>query len=101
MARLGNRPQAEVLPPAERGPYRAAGGKRTMDVRSPNACQTMETKAPFDLTAAIQHWRENLAQSPAFRAENLAELESHLRDSITRLQTTGLSVDEAFVIAEM
>lgn len=59
----------------------------------------METTAPFDLNRTIQRWRENLAQSPAFRHENLNELESHLRDSIVALQTSGLSAEEAFTIA--
>lgn len=59
----------------------------------------METTTPFDLNQAIQRWRENLAQSPTFRRENLDELESHLRDSIASLQSRGLSVEEACVIA--
>ena len=58
----------------------------------------MET-TPFDLNRTIQHWRENLAQSPAFRSENVAELESHLRDSVAGLQTHGLSAEEAFMVA--
>jgi hypothetical protein len=58
----------------------------------------MET-SPFNLSLAIQQWRETLEQSPAFRSENLAELETHLRDSIATLQARGLSVEEAFMIA--
>lgn len=59
----------------------------------------METTTSFELNHAIQQWRENLGQSPAFRSENLNELESHLRDSIATLQTRGLSAEEAFVVA--
>jgi hypothetical protein len=59
----------------------------------------METPTSFDLNRAIQQWRENLAQSPAIRAENLDELETHLRDSVATLQARGLSADEAFLIA--
>ena len=59
----------------------------------------METTTPFDLKLAIQRWRENLGQSPDFRSENLAELESHLRDSTLALKKCGLSDEEAFVIA--
>ena len=59
----------------------------------------METTTSFDLSRAIRSWRENLAQSPAFRGENLNELESHLRDSITAWQTRGLSAEEAFMVA--
>lgn len=53
----------------------------------------------FDLNLAVQRWRENLAQSPAFRSENLNELESHLRDSVATLQTRELSDEEVFLIA--
>ena len=59
----------------------------------------METTTSFDLNRAIQQWRENLGQSPAFQRENLNELESHLRDSVAVLQTCGLSAEEAFLIA--
>jgi hypothetical protein len=59
----------------------------------------METSTSFDLNLAIQRWRENLGQSPAFRSENLNELESHLRDSIATLQTRGLSAEESFTVA--
>jgi hypothetical protein len=59
----------------------------------------MEKTTPFDLNHAIKRWRETLAQSPAFRSENLDELETHLRDSVVDLQSRGLSPGEAFVIA--
>jgi hypothetical protein len=59
----------------------------------------MENTTSFDLNLAIQNWRENLAQSPAFRSENLDELESHLRDSIATLQTRELSAEESFAVA--
>jgi hypothetical protein len=59
----------------------------------------MENQTTFDLNRALQTWRETLAQSPAFERENLNELESHLRDSIARLQTRGLSAEEAFMVA--
>ncbi len=59
----------------------------------------MENPTPFDLNHAIQQWRENLGQSPAFRGENLNELESHLCDSTAAWQTRGLSAEEAFMVA--
>jgi hypothetical protein len=59
----------------------------------------MENPTSFDLNGAIQRWRENLAQSPAFRRENLDELESHLRDSIAKLEMQWLSTEEGFLIA--
>jgi len=58
----------------------------------------MATPIQFDLNLAFQNWRENLQQSPHLRAENLDELESHLRDSVKVLQTKGLTADEAFMI---
>ena len=57
------------------------------------------TPATFDLNQAIQRWRTSLSQSPAFCRENLDELESHLRDSITNLTQRGLEFEEAFIIA--
>lgn len=60
----------------------------------------METPAPFDLNNAIHRWRENLATSPAFRAENLDELEAHLRDSVGALVAKGLSEEEAWWVAQ-
>lgn len=59
----------------------------------------MENPTPFELDQAIQRWRENLAQWPAFRRENLCELETHLRDSIAALQSRELSAAEAFLVA--
>lgn len=53
----------------------------------------------FDLNAAILGWQEKLKQSPQFRAENLAELESHVRDAVARLQGQELSEEESFLIA--
>jgi hypothetical protein len=59
----------------------------------------MEIPTSFDLNRAIQQWRSKLAVSPAFRHENLDELEAHLRDSIVALETKALSQEEAFVIS--
>lgn len=59
----------------------------------------METAAQFDLTKAIQGWREKLASSPALNSHDLDELEQHLRDSITALQGKGLAAHEAFWVA--
>ncbi|MEO7298658.1 MAG: hypothetical protein ABI042_08800 [Verrucomicrobiota bacterium] len=59
----------------------------------------MATTTTFDLSLAIQRWREKLVQSPHFKAENVAELESHIRDSVVMLQNKGLSSEESFLIA--
>lgn len=57
------------------------------------------TPAPFDLNHALQQWRAGLDQSPAFRRENLDELESHVRDTIAHLRQLGLDEDEACHLA--
>jgi hypothetical protein len=59
----------------------------------------METTTAFDLNHEITRWRQTLGQSPALRADNLDELESHLRDTVEELEGKGLSSEEAFVLA--
>jgi hypothetical protein len=59
----------------------------------------MKNSTLFVLNRAIQQWRDKLVQSPAFRSENLDELELHLRDSVAKLHVGGLSEDEAFMVA--
>ena len=59
----------------------------------------MENASHFDLNASLHCWLERLAQSPNFQKENVAEMESHVRDSIVRLQSQGLSAEESFLIA--
>ena len=59
----------------------------------------MVTPSEFDLNAAIQRWRENLSHSPQFRAENLDELEAHLRDAIATMQGQRLTDEEVFLVA--
>ena len=61
-----------------------------------NPHQAVAPATPFDLSDAMRPWRENLSGSPALRAEDVDELESHLRDSIASLETRGLSAREAF-----
>lgn len=51
------------------------------------------------LESALQSWRESLLERPGLKSDDLAELESHLRDSIAALQSRGLSEAEAFWIA--
>jgi len=58
----------------------------------------MENQTSFDLNTAVDGWRRNLAQSPAFRSADLDELESHLRDAVRDLESRGLSTAEAFTI---
>jgi hypothetical protein len=55
--------------------------------------------AMFDLTSRIRQWREGLAQRDVFRPADIDELEGHVRDSVERLTSSGLSEEEAFVVA--
>jgi hypothetical protein len=59
----------------------------------------MENVAQFDLNLALQHWLQRLGQSPQVKAENLQELESHVRDSVVQLEGKGLSAEESFLVA--
>lgn len=70
-----------------------------MDDRSQNPYRPMADAIDFDLNGAIKRWRENLGLSPRFRAENIEELEVHLRDSVASLEGRGLSAEESFWVA--
>jgi hypothetical protein len=59
----------------------------------------MEDTAGFGLNRAIADWRHQLGQSPAYRADDLEEMESHLRDAVEQLRTAGLTDEEAFLVA--
>jgi hypothetical protein len=59
----------------------------------------MENPTRFDLNAAVRAWRESMSHLPAVPPESLAELESHLRDSVETLRAGRLSDEEAFLIA--
>ncbi len=70
-----------------------------MDVGKPGAHEIMENNTLFDLNEALGEWRQRMANAPAFTPENLRELEAHLKDSMVKLQSAGLSVEESFQIA--
>jgi hypothetical protein len=59
----------------------------------------MENSTPFDLDQALRQWRASLENLGEFRAEELEELEGHLRESISALHVRGLPLQEAFMIA--
>src|SRR5215471_903874 len=98
MARSRHERQAKVLSDPQGRPHGAQRRAAAMDGRSLNAHKIMAASIEFNLNDAFRLWREQLSQSPHFRPENLDELESHLRDSVTVLQSKGLSADEAFLI---
>jgi hypothetical protein len=51
------------------------------------------------LEAQIDQWRGYLRRRQAIRAQDVAELEDHLRDQVAALRQGGLSDDEAFLVA--
>jgi hypothetical protein len=53
----------------------------------------------FDLTGRIQDWRASLTGREELREGDLDELEGHLRDSVERLLSFGLSEEEALLVA--
>ena len=50
----------------------------------------------FNLDKALASWRRNLANNHAFSADDLDELEQHVRDQVAALCRRGLSDKEAF-----
>jgi len=54
----------------------------------------------FDLEKSVRAWTDGLRSRGAFRAEDVVELESHLREEIDGLAKLGLSGEEAFLVAE-
>jgi hypothetical protein len=48
--------------------------------------QIMENQTRFDLNAAVEDWRKELAAQPNLASDDRHELETHLRDAITGFQ---------------
>ena len=59
----------------------------------------MENQPRFDLNAAIENWRSELAAQPNLASDDRRELETHLRDSIAGFQQRGLNDEESFWLA--
>ena len=70
-----------------------------MALRPPNSEHPMESDTRFDLTAALARWTGDFAKRGHLEPEKIAELESHLHDSIAGMQQRGLDEAEAFLIA--
>src|SRR5256885_471845 len=99
MARSGHRQNAQVLPAPQGRPQGVARGEGALAVCSHNPGKVMENISEFDLNIALRQWLDRFGQSPQVKAENLNELESHLRDSVVQLQCKGLSSEESFLVA--
>ena len=59
----------------------------------------MENQTRFDLSAAIETWRQELAAQPNLATDDRRELETHLRDAIAGFQQRGLNDAESFWLA--
>jgi hypothetical protein len=59
----------------------------------------MENQTRFDLNAAIENWRNELAAQPSLATDDRRELETHLRDLISEFQLKGLNEEESFRLA--
>ncbi len=59
----------------------------------------METQNRFELNQAIEIWRQSLANRSGPAMGDIVEMETHLHEEHTALMQTGLSEEEAFVIA--
>lgn len=70
-----------------------------MAFHASNPQHTMESHARFDLTSAIARWTADLAARGNLGFGRIAELESHLRDSVDDLRRCGLDDEETFLIA--
>lgn len=64
--------------------------------RSQHPGKIMESQTRFDLNAAIENWRAELAAQPNLTPEVRRELETHLRDAIAGFQQRGLNDEESF-----
>jgi hypothetical protein len=61
--------------------------------------QIMEDQTRFDLNDAPLRWRRDLAGQPGIAAEDIRELETHLRESFSAFQRRGSSDEKAFAQA--
>jgi hypothetical protein len=59
----------------------------------------MENQTRFDLNAAIENWRQELAAQPNLASDDRRELETHLRDAVAGFQQRGLNDEESFWLA--
>ena len=59
----------------------------------------MENQTRFDLNAAVENWRQELAAQLNLASDDRRELETHLRDLISEFRRKGLSDEESFRLA--
>src|SRR5450432_2885134 len=94
-----HRARAEILFHQFRRTQSPQNRAPAMAGRSQLPVQIMETQTRYDLNAAIENWRAELAVQPNLTAEVRRELETHLRDAIAGFQQRGLNDEESFWLA--
>ncbi len=67
--------------------------------RSQHPGQIMENQTRYDLNAAIENWRQELAAQTGLTPDVRRELETHLRDAIAGFRQRGLNDEESFWLA--
>lgn len=55
--------------------------------------------AMFELESALRDWAANFRRTETMRHADVDELEQHVRDSLAALTASGLSEEEAFLVA--
>src|SRR5271170_3925611 len=94
-----HRARAEILFHQFRRTQSPQNRAPAMAGRSQLPVQIMENQTRFDLNAAIENWRNELAAQPNLASDDRRELETHLRDAITGFQQRGLNDEESFWLA--
>jgi hypothetical protein len=59
----------------------------------------MATQTRFELNAAVENWRNELAAQTQLSSEDRRELEKHLADTMSELRQRGLNDEESFWLA--
>lgn len=62
----------------------------------PTRADELNTGSHFDLSAALESWRNELAAQLQLTADDRRELERHLADSMAELRRQGLGEEESF-----
>src|ERR1039457_4363263 len=94
-----HRARAEILFLESRRTQSHQNRTPAMAGRSQHPVQIMENQTRFDLNAAIESWRQELAGQPNLASDDRRELETHLRDAIAGFQQRGLNDEESFWLA--
>jgi hypothetical protein len=66
---------------------------------SQHLIKIMATQTRFDLNAAIENWRNELAAQSQLTADDRRELEKHIADAMAELRQRGLNEEESFWLA--